>query len=143
VVALQGLVSQFAVHAPFTLEFHQEGNLSDWPLALSVSLYRILQEALTNIQRHAGATEARIQLEEEDQHVALTVSDNGCYTENTPLRAGYGLKGIQERSQALGGDLCIPQYDLHGLKLRVVIPILPSLQTYPSLTLPERRQTHE
>ena len=124
-VALQGLVSQFASYAPLTLEFQQAGELSDWPVALNVTLYRILQEALTNILRHAQATAAWVQVQERDRQVILTVSDNGHYTESMPLKEGYGLKGIRERCQALGGVCRISQCQSHGLMLEVRLPITP------------------
>ena len=124
-VALQGLVSQFASYAPLTLEFQQDGELSDWPLALNVTLYRILQEALTNILRHAQATAAWVRVQERDRQVILTVSDNGHYTENMPLKEGYGLKGIRERCQALAGVCRVSPCQPHGLMLEVRLPITP------------------
>jgi signal transduction histidine kinase len=122
-VALQGLVSQCAAHSNLALEFQQQGDLSEWPVELSVALYRVLQEALTNIMRHAGATTATIQVQERDQQVLLTVSDNGCYTANTELSPGFGIKGIMERSQSLGGSCTLSQNQPHGLKLQVMLPV--------------------
>jgi signal transduction histidine kinase len=89
-------------------------------------LYRILQVALTNITRHAQASKACIQLREEDQRVTLTVSDSGIYTEDTLLTPGYGIRGIQERCQALGGSCSFSQNQPHGLKLEVSLPFLPA-----------------
>jgi len=126
--ALQGLVSQYAALAPFKLELQQEGEFSEWPDQLSVGLYRILQEALTNITRHAQASKACIQLREEDQQVILKVTDSGIYTENTLLTPGYGIRGIQERSQALGGSCSFSQNQPHGLKLEVSLPIQPAAE---------------
>lgn len=127
-VALQGLVSQCAAHSTLALEFQQDGDLSKWPVELSVSLYRVLQEALTNIMRHAQATAASVRVQEHDQQVVLTVADNGRYTEKTPLILGYGIKGMIERCQALGGSCTISQDQPHGLKLQVMLPHRPALQ---------------
>src|SRR5262249_25412643 len=99
VVALQGLVSQCAAHAHLTLAFQQDDDLTDWSVEVRVALYRVLQEALTNIMRHAEATSATIRVQEQDQQVKLTVADNGRYTANTELSPGFGLKGIMERCQ--------------------------------------------
>jgi signal transduction histidine kinase len=123
--ALQGLVSQYADVAPFTLKFQPEGEFSQWPEELSVALYRILQEALTNITRHAQASTACIQLREAGDEVVVTVSDDGIYTEDKPLTPGYGLRGIEERSQGLGGTCSLSQNVPHGLKLQVSLPIAP------------------
>jgi signal transduction histidine kinase len=122
-IALQGLVAQYAAHAPFKISFHQDGSLSSWPDKVSVTLYRILQEALTNIMRHAEATTVQIQVKEQYEQVSLTVLDNGCYTEKTILTPGYGIKGMMERSQVLGGDLEISQEQPHGLRLQVWLPL--------------------
>src|SRR6266566_5624626 len=121
-IALKGLVSQSAAHSHLALEFHQDDDLSDLAVEMSVALYRILQEALTNIMRHAEETLASIQVQERYQQVILTVSDNGHYTEHTPLTPGFGIKGIMERSQSLGGSCTISQNQPHGLKLQVMLP---------------------
>jgi signal transduction histidine kinase len=120
--ALKGLVSQSVANAHLALEFQQDDDLSDWSVEASVTLYRILQEALTNIMRHAEATTASIQVQERNQQVILTVSDNGRYTENRPLTPGFGIRGIMERSQALGGSCTFAQNRPHGLRLRVTLP---------------------
>lgn len=139
--ALQGLVSQYAAVAPFTLEFQQQGEFSEWPDDLSVALYRILQEALTNITRHAQAKAAWIRLQEIDEYVILTVSDSGTYTENTLLTPGYGIRGILERSQALGGTCSFSQNQPQGLQLRVCLPIR-SQPAMPPKPQPERISSH-
>ena len=126
--ALQGLVSQGAAPAHLALEFQHDDDLSDWSVETSVALYRILQEALTNIMRHAEATAARIQIQEHDQQVILTVSDNGCYTEKALLTTGFGIKGIMERSQSLGGSCTFAQNRPHGLRITVTLPITPAVQ---------------
>ncbi len=155
-VALQGLVSQCAAHFNLALEFQQQGNLSEWPVELSVTLYRVLQEALTNIMRHAEATTVTIQVQERDQQVLLTVADNGCYTANTELSPGFGIKGIMERSESLGGSCTLSQNQPRGLKLQVMLPIPPPAQddgalkrtspsnavALPSLPFAERRERY-
>jgi signal transduction histidine kinase len=155
-VALQGLVSQCAAHSNLALEFQQQGYLSEWPVELSVALYRVLQEALTNIMRHAEATTVTIQVQERDQQVLLTVADNGCYTANTELSPGFGIKGIMERSQSLGGSCTLSQNQPHGLKLQVMLPIIPqahddgalkrtlpgNASALPSIHFAERRERH-
>jgi signal transduction histidine kinase len=155
-VALQGLVSQCAAHTHLTLAFQQDDDLSDWSVEVSVALYRVLQEALTNIMRHAEATAVTIQVQERDQQVILTVADNGRYTANMELPPGFGLKGIMERSQSLGGSCTLSQNQPHGLKLQVMLPITllaqddgalkptpPSLAgAIPSIPFSERSESH-
>ena len=70
--------------------------------------YRILQEALTNVVRHAGASTVRVALFIDDGKLRLTVSDNGRGAADPFSRAGhYGVRGMRERAEALGGDLVI------------------------------------
>ncbi len=156
-VALQGLVSQCAAHAHLTLAFQQDDDLTDWSVEVSVALYRVLQEALTNIMRHAEATSATIQVQERDQQVILTVADNGRYTANMELSPGFGLKGIMERCQSLGGSCTLSQNQPHGLKLQVMLPLTLRAQgngalkptppnnagALPSIPLSERSAHHE
>jgi signal transduction histidine kinase len=155
-VALQGLVSQCAAHTHLTLAFQQDDDLSDWPLKVSVALYRVLQEALTNVMRYAQATTVTIQVRERDQQVILTVVDDGCYTENRELVPGFGLKGIMERCQFLGGSCTLSQNQPHGLKVQVMLPIATPVHDdgalrrtppghadlLPSIAFSERRERH-
>jgi signal transduction histidine kinase len=121
--ALQGLVSQTAARSHLALTFQQEGCSTDWPVPVSAALYRIVQEGLTNIMRHAGATSATVRLEERDGRISLSVADDGRYTADTPLARGFGLRGIEERSEALGGTCTLAQNAPHGLLVRVVLPL--------------------
>ncbi|HEU0028670.1 MAG TPA: sensor histidine kinase [Ktedonobacterales bacterium] len=122
-VALQGLVSQTAARSRLALEFQTHGVISEWPVATSVALYRILQEALTNIMRHADATSAAVTLEERDRRVILAVADDGGYTADSGLTPGFGVRGIMERCEALGGSYTLSQAFPHGLFLRVTLPL--------------------
>ncbi|GCE28816.1 sensor histidine kinase YxjM [Dictyobacter alpinus] len=127
-VSLQGLVSQTAAHAPLSLDFRQDDAISDWPIEIRVTLYRILQELLTNIMRHAEATSATIQVQEQEQQVILTVADNGSYTADRQLTPGFGLKGIMQRSQKLGGSCTFSPCQPHGLQVQVILPATPTVQ---------------
>jgi signal transduction histidine kinase len=122
-VALQGLIAQTKAHSGVAISFSQDGCDSDWPVDLSVALYRILQEALTNIMRHAAATAVMVEVRECEQSITLTVSDNGRYVADERIAPGFGIKGIDERSQALGGSYALTQTQPHGLTLRVTAPI--------------------
>jgi signal transduction histidine kinase len=123
--ALQGLISQTAARSRLALDFQQHGCITEWPVALSVALYRIVQEALTNIMRYAAATSAVVSLDEREGQVILTVADNGQYTDDMHLTPGMGLKGIMERCHALGGSVALSQNQPHGLTIRVVLPVSP------------------
>ena len=91
---------------------------------LASALFRILQEALTNILRHASATEAQVSLRNRKGVISLTVVDNGLGI--TPEQASrtdsFGLMGIRERVYVWGGDMSINGISGKGTRLIVTIP---------------------
>jgi signal transduction histidine kinase len=97
----------------------------DWPAPVQVCLYRILQEALTNIVRHARAQSIDIALKEQQGHVLLTVSDDGKYSEEQPIIPGFGLRNMASRCRELGGT-CTWQAaaPAGGLSLSINLPLL-------------------
>lgn len=92
----------------------------------ATALFRILQETLTNIARHAGATIARIVLACENADVTLEVHDNGRGIQHDQLSASnsLGVLGMRERAQILGGDFQISGQPGNGTTVRVRIPCL-------------------
>jgi signal transduction histidine kinase len=96
------------------------------PVSVELALYRVVQEALTNIVRHANATHAVIDLEEQGGVLRLTVSDNGCgFDTNAILNGqhGVGLMGIQERVELIGGTLTLNSVIGRGTRLSVAVPV--------------------
>ncbi|ROM67207.1 sensor histidine kinase [Pseudomonas brassicacearum] len=85
-------------------------------------LYRLLQEALTNVARHAGATEVRIRLQHRAGRLRLLVRDNGRGAAQ-PARAGVGLHSMSERARSLGGELRIISQPGAGWALALNIPL--------------------
>lgn len=83
--------------------------IPDWDDNLEEGAYRIAQEALENIVRHAGASEAALSLDGTDKSLILTVRDNGRgFEAGSVLEEGrYGLRGMKERAAALNGKLSI------------------------------------
>jgi signal transduction histidine kinase len=105
------------------------GRLAD---EIELALFRVLQEALTNVHRHSGAEAARIMVQGDSRRVILEVKDNGQGIPQDLLgrfRAtgegmGVGLAGIGERVRELGGKLNI-ESDNSGTLVRVTIPVTP------------------
>ncbi len=99
----------------------------DPPLAqgADIALYRMVQEALTNVGRHASATEVHIELVQSDSELALTVRDNGSGFPDRSLRqeGRYGLLGMRERALALGGRLDIDTPPGGGGRITVHLPL--------------------
>jgi PAS domain S-box-containing protein len=93
-----------------------------------LSLFRIVQEALTNIKKHAEASEVKVTVAFNNGGLKLTVQDNGTgfdlpgSMDSLPLAGKLGLMGMQERVWLLGGSLAIESYPHQGTTLRVEVP---------------------
>ncbi|MDX1368860.1 sensor histidine kinase, partial [Pseudomonas sp.] len=94
----------------------------DVPTDLSVTIYRIAQEALTNVARHAQASEVRVRLQHQGGRLRLLVRDNGIGAQ-MPQRAGIGLRSISERARCLGGVLRLNSRPGAGWALCLSIPL--------------------
>ena len=93
------------------------------PPLVAKTLYRIVQEALTNISKHARATEVQIQLSTTKEWVYLTVEDNGKGFDLNQNRSGFGLQGIQERVAAVKGHFQLKTSPGNGCRIVVEIPL--------------------
>jgi signal transduction histidine kinase len=99
------------------------------PEQVRLALFRIYQELLQNIVRHANASEVRIHFKIGPEHVELAVRDNGRGFElpdawvEMARRGHFGLVGIRERADAVGGTSKIISYPGHGTHVRVTIPL--------------------
>jgi signal transduction histidine kinase len=90
---------------------------------LEVTLYRLVQEALTNVVKHAEASTARVAVEETDGEVVLTVEDDGSgMGEQREDREGFGLLGMRERVELAGGELEIGAAAGGGTRVRARLP---------------------
>lgn len=102
----------------------------DPPLApgADIALYRMVQEALTNVGRHARATDVRIELHQDGHELVLTVHDNGKgFPERSMRQEGrYGLLGIRERAIMLGGRLDLDNPPGGGGRITVHLPLQPA-----------------
>jgi signal transduction histidine kinase len=124
-IALKGLVSQTQGRTSIQITFQQESEVTEWPIEVSIVLYRVLQESLTNVLRHSNATFTFINLKEWDNTVYLTIKDNGSFQEGDHFTPGYGLNGIVQRCQEYGGTCCFSSLEPHGFGLKAIIPIEP------------------
>ncbi|MEY2400504.1 MAG: hypothetical protein QOJ08_615 [Ilumatobacteraceae bacterium] len=103
-----GLVEQIRITGvPITLT--TQGSLADVPAGVSLAAYRIVQEALTNVVRHAGDARATVTVEVTDDHVEVCVEDDGrgvtTALDSASPGSGHGLIGMAERAQMYGGDV--------------------------------------
>jgi two-component system NarL family sensor kinase len=111
-------------------------DLGRLPEAIELALFRALQEALTNVHRQSGASEAHVSISEDAEQVVVEVKDNGrgipakllSHFYATGAGMGVGLAGIRERAWELGGKLKV-ESDGSGTLVRVTIPVTPMVQS--------------
>ena len=89
---------------------------------LESTIYRLVQESLTNAIKHADATRARVAIEERDEAVLVRVEDNGRGFDAGAVSRGFGLAGMRERVELAGGELAIESRDGGGTLVRASLP---------------------
>jgi PAS domain S-box-containing protein len=95
-----------------------------FPPLIESALFRICQEALTNIRKHSKAGHATVELNEEAGHVRLAISDDGVGFDPTHITARtFGLQGIRERARLLGGQATITSASGAGTQVIVELPV--------------------
>ena len=114
---------------PFSIIFNNNGDFNSLSSGMRRTVYRMAQEALANSARHSGAQSARLCLTVTDDEVYLVVSDEGrgFYPEialsRTQSREHFGLRGMQERARAMGGDCEINSQPGAGVRVSINLPI--------------------
>ena len=110
-----------AVGVPVTVEV--DGPPTALPAAVDLAAYRIVQEALTNVLRHAGAATAEVRLHRGEEQLTVSVTDTGRGSAPTSATAGHGLAGMSERVSALGGSLSAGPHPDGGFRVTATIPV--------------------
>jgi signal transduction histidine kinase len=123
--ALEWHAQEFQKRTGIPCSFRCKGDTDGIDVEQTTALFRIFQEMLTNIARHAESTRVQITLEIGQTFVSLDVRDNGKGMSRTPIdpqRPRLGLLGMRERANALGGRVVISPVSPHGTKVRVRLP---------------------
>jgi signal transduction histidine kinase len=116
--ALVSLIEEYTSRTNIKVEFDHMDGLEEVPEDVALASYRIMQESLTNVARHAKASEVKIRLYREPGKLRLEVADNGSGFNPKEKEHTTGLTGMRERALALGGELTIESN--HGQGTRVV-----------------------
>jgi two-component system sensor histidine kinase UhpB len=124
VSALTELSRKFADQSGIRVSHQFAENLPALPEAAEIALYRVAQESLTNVARHAGATRVEIALEPGERSVVLRVADDGRgLSEASASSNGHtGLRGMRERALLVGGALAIKRSSEGGVEVRLEVP---------------------
>lgn len=93
------------------------------PTEINTAIYRIVQESLTNIYKHALATNVNVELRSSNGIIHLSIKDNGKGFNPTQNTTGFGLQGMRERATALGGELNIHSQLETGCCISVSLPL--------------------
>jgi len=96
---------------------------SNYTALYETALFRIAQESLTNIARHAHAQHVTISLTQDQEHIYLQVRDDGRGFDPTQQHAGLGIFGMHERAELLGGTVTIQSQPGQGTMVRAVLPL--------------------
>lgn len=132
IASLDDLIENWRSRNPgVSLHFDCDDDIEECVGAAKIHLFRIIQECLTNIVKHAEADSVRIELrikeiEENEQHarnrIQLRITDNGCGFDSNQPRRGFGLLGIRERVASLGGQFQLRTKPGEGVSLEVCVP---------------------
>ena len=126
VSALEWQLERFGQNTDLAYEFSTPDQ--DIPLSpdIAITVFRIAQEALTNVAKHAHATRVKVALARERDSLLLTVSDNGQGIQpgqHKNSEHGFGLLGMSERAAALGGELTVLPAKRQGTQVSLRIPL--------------------
>ncbi len=121
-LALSTLAESAAARANLKLELALSPNVERLDPHIEQCIYRIAQEALENVTRHAHASNVRVALEKKQQHIALTIADNGSGFDLTRVNGEhFGIKGMRERAEMAGGSLAVESAPSEGTRVRLEI----------------------
>jgi signal transduction histidine kinase len=124
VAAVEWQLQQVSERTGLTYEFDVDNDEMEIERDTATALFRILQEALTNVVRHSDATQVSVKLEEQSDQLLLVIKDNGRGIDKSQISDSFalGLLGMRERAGALGGDLSIEGAMGMGTTIVVHIP---------------------
>jgi signal transduction histidine kinase len=106
----------------FTYEKRQTGlNIS---FDTAVAIFRIIQEGLNNIIKHAAATRIDLSVKETDSRIEILLTDNGKGFDPNTIKKGLGLKNMKERTEILNGKFIIESVKEKGTTLDIIIPVI-------------------
>lgn len=122
--ALQTLTEAVHLRQGGRVTFETTGAARPLPTRIEIGVYRIAQEALTNVTRHAHATRAHLELTMTPETLRCVVDDNGRGFDPASIPADrYGVRGMSERARLLGGELQVASAPSEGTRVEVIIPL--------------------
>jgi len=121
--AVEWVCREFSRTSGIPADVEIDGALGRLTEAQKTGLFRVVQESLTNVMRHARARRVSVRLKEGDGRVVLLVEDDGRGIQNGKGRRGLGLLGMEERIRELGGVFAVESAPGAGTRIRAEIPL--------------------
>jgi signal transduction histidine kinase len=106
-----------------TLKVDWKVNLPTLPIAQSYQIYCVIKEALFNVQKHAKASHIQFSTHQTNQGITINIIDDGIGFDSDIVTPGFGLQGIIERTQLLGGQFDLQTKPGQGTQIRITIPL--------------------
>lgn len=129
IVAVESLIGHWGNSSGVNYKFNHSGALDELPDLVNIAVYRIVQECLTNVSKHASAGQVEVDLsivcnEEDEEMLKLEVHDNGQGVDMEQLNhKGLGINGICERARALNGKCLLESSPGKGMFISILIPL--------------------
>jgi len=120
--ALQSLIRKMTAGTSVQAEFIVRGQPPELPLEWEENLLRIGQEVLTNVLRHAQASKFKAELFFDKGEIRLNLRDNGIGFDPIGRHDGFGLQGMRERVEGMGGHLSMESAKGQGAAISIVLP---------------------
>jgi signal transduction histidine kinase len=120
--ALPKLLADFESSTQLRYRLSLPNPMPDLPSSYRHTFYRAAQEGLTNVQKHAHASEVSVSLSEEGSAWVMRVTDDGCGPQSSGDAPGFGLLGLRERAELLGGSVKLDESQNGGSALVLSLP---------------------
>jgi two-component system sensor histidine kinase DegS len=123
---LRDYFRDFQTKYDFNIDFVMFGDKKKYDIALESAIFRIVQEAINNIRKHSGTQKAMVKLEDNGRNLTLIIKDEGIgFNARNPVPEGesYGIVGMKERTQLLGGRLEINSQPGEGTQIIITVPL--------------------
>lgn len=116
-------LAAMALNAGVKVEVDWHGSRESLPADIDLSAFRIIQEAVTNVVRHAGTSQCQVSIDQQDGYLSIEVTDSG--RGGGAAGSGYGITGMRERAALLGGDFSAGPRPGGGFRVAARLPVPP------------------
>lgn len=125
IAAIDGLIDEFSVRYRIRVIRRLDPDAIAFNRACRIGIFRMVQEALTNVARHSGATEVTLDIVRDEPNCIVRIVDNGrgAATNKAKGRHSFGLLGMRERAALLGGEIRIRTEPGAGFALTAILPL--------------------